>query len=216
MEQYQWKISIISSSFHNIIVIAFKNLCELKNLLELDLSHNMFEGNLPHCFNSLSSLKLLDISSNQFTGTLPPSLIANLTSLEYVDFSDNKFEGAFSFSSFSGHTKLEQRMLQMINLSHNSLRGQFPNWLIENNTMLEALILRNNSFGGTISMPPHTHANLTNSVDGSIPSSIGDLSWLRVLDLSDNELSGEVPNGLFTNSPSLGILKLSKNLLHGM
>ncbi|KVH75742.1 Leucine-rich repeat-containing protein [Cynara cardunculus var. scolymus] len=289
-------IRVVSFAY-NKLNGSILGLCELKNLWELDLSHNMFEGNLPHCFNSLSSLKLLDISSNQFTGTLPPSLIANLTSLEYVDFSDNKFEGAFSFSSFSSHKKLEvvifkcnndkfemeteepmgwipmfqlkalvlsgcnlnrpkasvvpgfllqQRMLRMIDLSHNSLRGQFPNRLIENNTMLEALILRNNSFGGTISMPLHTHANLIwldmseNQILRTIPgdihkffpylaylnlsrnildgsiSSIADLGWLNALDLSDNEFSGEVPNRLFTNISDLSVLKLSKNLLHGM
>ena len=204
-------------------------LCELKNLHELDLCGNLFEGNLPQCFNSLSSLKLLDISSNQFTRILPPSLIANLTSLEYVDFSHNKFEGAFSFSSFSSHTKLEvvkficnnerfemetedpmgwipmfqlrvivlsscninrpkgrvvpgfllhQRRLGVIDLSHNSLGGQFPNWLIESSTMLEALILRNNSFGGTISMPRHRHANL---------------KWL---DMSENHIIGSIPGDI--------------------
>ncbi|XP_024963899.1 receptor-like protein 9b [Cynara cardunculus var. scolymus] len=271
-------VSFANNKFNGLIL----GLCELKHLRELDLSHNMFEGNLPQCFNSLSSLKLLDISSNQFRGTLPPLLIAILTSLEYVDFSDDNFKGAFSFSSFSSHTKLEvvifkcnndkfemetkepmgcipmfqlkalvlsgcnlnrpkasvvprfllqQRMLWMIDLSHNSLRGQFPNRLIENNTMLEALILRNNSFGGTINLPLHTHANLTwldmsenqifrtiprdihkffpyltylnlsrNSLNGSILSSIGDLSGLKVLDLSDTEFSGEVSKGVFRNS----------------
>ncbi|KAL9994959.1 putative leucine-rich repeat domain superfamily [Helianthus debilis subsp. tardiflorus] len=82
-------------------------ICELKNLHELDLSDNMFGGNLPECLKTLSSLRLFDVSSNRFSGMLLPSLIANLTSLEYIDVSHNKFEGSFSFSSFSNHTKLE-------------------------------------------------------------------------------------------------------------
>ncbi|KVH75740.1 DNA-binding WRKY [Cynara cardunculus var. scolymus] len=72
-------IRAVSFAYNNLNG-SLLGLCELKNLQELDLSHNVLEENLPHCFNSLSSLKLLDISSNQFTGTLPPSLIANLTS----------------------------------------------------------------------------------------------------------------------------------------
>lgn len=41
------------------------------------------------------------------------------------------------------------------------------------------------------------------------------MSELRVLDLSVNELSGEVPKGLFTDISSLEFLKLSKNRFHG-
>jgi len=79
----------------------------LKNLHELDLSYNMFNGSVPQCFNRLSSITLLDISSNRLTGMLMPSPIANLTSLEYVDFGNNLFEGSFSFSSLSNNTMLE-------------------------------------------------------------------------------------------------------------
>ncbi|KAL9995343.1 putative non-specific serine/threonine protein kinase [Helianthus debilis subsp. tardiflorus] len=93
------------------MAVVFSSLlagfCGLLNLQELDLQENMFNGNIPECFNTLSSLKMFDISSNLFTGTLSPSLMANLTSLQYVDFSYNKFEGPFSFSSFSNHTKLK-------------------------------------------------------------------------------------------------------------
>ncbi|KAJ0579507.1 putative non-specific serine/threonine protein kinase [Helianthus annuus] len=90
-----------------VVCSLLAGFCGLLNLQELDLQENMFNGNIPECFNTLSSLKMFDISSNLFTGTLSPSLMANLTSLQYVDFSYNKFEGPFSFSSFSNHTKLK-------------------------------------------------------------------------------------------------------------
>ncbi|XP_076893805.1 cuscuta receptor 1-like [Bidens hawaiensis] len=284
-----------SNNFNGTLPI--EGFCNLKNLNELDLSGNMFEGNLPECFNTLSSLKFLDISSNRFTGRLSLSLIANLTSLQYVDFSDNKFEGRFSFSSFSNHTKLEvvnfinsndmfeidteepigwiplfqlkvlvlpncninrpkgsvlpgflekQHKLQLLDMSQNSMQGQFPNWLIKNNTMLEVLNLQNNLIHGSIMLsstnlniklldisgnlltgvipihiqkflPGITHLNLSrNSLDGVIPSSLGEMDELNTLDLSHNKLSGEVPIGLLANSSRwLSILKLSNNILHG-
>ena len=82
---------------------SLAGLCELKNLHELDLSGNMFDGNIPQCFKYHLLNCWIYISSNRFTGMLMPSLIANLTSLEYIDVSDNKFEGP----SFSNHTKPE-------------------------------------------------------------------------------------------------------------
>ena len=36
--------------------------------------------------------------------------------------------------------------LREIDLSHKNLSGKFPTWLFENNTRLEVLILKNNSF----------------------------------------------------------------------
>ncbi|XP_024972096.1 receptor-like protein 15 [Cynara cardunculus var. scolymus] len=156
--------SIRTVSFaYNKLNGSILGLCELKNLRELDLSHNMFEGNLHHCFNSLSSLKLLDISSNQFTGTLPPSLIANLTSLEYVDFSDNKFEGAFSFSSLT------------LDIGNNSLSGRIPGFL-GHLSELRILILKENNFSGSIPKQLCQLSNVSlidlsgNSIFGRIPS----------------------------------------------
>ncbi|KAD6454705.1 hypothetical protein E3N88_09411 [Mikania micrantha] len=275
--------------------LPMEGFCDLKNLQELDLSDNMFDGNLPKCFSGLLSLKFFDISSNQFTGIVPPSLIVNLTSLEYVDFSYNKFEGSFLFSLFSNHTKIQfflfesgsekieveteepigwipmfqlkflvlsncikkrpkgsvvpsfllhQHKLRVLDLSCNSLKGQFLNWLLKNNKNLEILKLKDNIFRGVIHMryksimkyldmsgnhitgaipenlqsfiPDIRHLNFSsNELNGVIPTSMLDLTELLTLDLSNNKLSGEVPKGLFTNLSSAIIIKLSNNTLYG-
>ncbi|KAJ9560568.1 hypothetical protein OSB04_005728 [Centaurea solstitialis] len=273
VEEFTITIFVLSFAYNNLNgTLPYLGLCELKNLYELDLSHNLFTGEVPQCFNNLSSLKLLDISSNQFTRMFMSSPIVNLTSLEYVDFSNNKFEGSFSFNLLSNHPKLEvvvfmcdndkfeveteeptdwvpmfqlkilvlsncnvnkakgsvipgflvhQHKLRVVDLSHNSLVGDFPNWLIKNNTMLEGLSLRNNSFGGDISMLPYKNANTQrldmsgNHVNGTIPSDIQKfLPNLGYFNLSSNSLNGVIPSSIGDLS-ELWALDLSDNKLSG-
>ena len=82
-------------------------ICELKNLVELNLSGNKFDGSLPQCLSNLTYLRVLDLSSNQLSGSLPISVFAILTSLEYLSLSDNKFQGSFSLSVLANHSRLE-------------------------------------------------------------------------------------------------------------
>ncbi|KAK9178110.1 hypothetical protein WN943_027300 [Citrus x changshan-huyou] len=53
-----------------------------------------------------------------------------------------------------------------------------------------------------------------NEFDGSIPSSIGDMNSLKFLDLSHNQLTGEIPEHLAMGCFNLQYLVLSKNSLH--
>ena len=269
-------------------------MCGLKKLEELDLSKNEFEGTLPPCLNNLTSLKLFDISQNLFSGILPSSSISSMTSLEYIDLSENSFEGLFSFNLFANHSKLkviqfpsnnnkleietdnpswhplfqlkvlvlsnctlnkltrnipkflfDQHELELVDISHSMLKGSFPTWLLENNTELQLLNLRGNSFTGQLHLPPYHNylhwldvsendldgelqenigkmipelkcLNVSgNHIEGNLPSSIGDMSNLNQLDFSFNNFSGEVPVISFANQTTLELLSLSNNNFHG-
>ncbi|KAL4559895.1 hypothetical protein LXL04_032041 [Taraxacum kok-saghyz] len=225
---------------------CIKNLSSLKLL---DISLNRFSGILgPSLFANLTSLKYIDFSHNMFQGSFSFSSFSNHTKLEVVRFrSDNdKFEVETeepvgwipmfqlevlvlrncNINRLKGRVVpgflLHQHKLQELDMSHNSLRGQFPNWLNKKNTNMAKLDMSGNQMTGSIPdgipnfFPFINHLNLsTNALSGAIPSSFGDLSELYTLDLSDNQLSGEVPKGLFTNLSYLEVLKLSKNKLHG-
>ncbi|KAK0592268.1 hypothetical protein LWI29_016109 [Acer saccharum] len=134
-----------------------------------------------------------------------------------------------------------QHSLEFIDLSHNKLVGMFPTWLLHNNTRLQFMYLVNNSLSGILQLPNSTHdllqlrissnnlngqllmnivvilprlvhLNLSkNSFEGSIPSSIGEMKSLKVLDLSSNNFSGELPKPFVSGCPSLEFLKLSDN-----
>ncbi|KAK2636490.1 hypothetical protein Ddye_031282 [Dipteronia dyeriana] len=233
--------------------IDSRGICELKNLVELNLQWNDFDGHLPACLNNLTNLRALDLSFNQLSGNLP-SVIANLTSLEYLALQDNKFEATISIeghllkqlqltchSSFVRH----QHSLRFIDLSDNGLVGMFPTWLLYNNTKLEGIYLKNNSFTGTLQLPNSKHDLLDlqiskndlngqlpedigtilpkllhldvseNSLEGHIPSSMGEMGKLKVLDLSSNNFSGELPSPFISGCFSLKMLRLSNNNFHG-
>ncbi|MFQ6666378.1 hypothetical protein Gotur_032745, partial [Gossypium turneri] len=60
------------------------------------------------------------------------------------------------------------------------------------------------------------HLNMSkNCFNGRIPSSFGDMSSLQVLDLSNNQLSGEIPEQMAMGCSSLQVLALSNNILQG-
>ncbi|KAJ0076439.1 hypothetical protein Patl1_35237 [Pistacia atlantica] len=54
-----------------------------------------------------------------------------------------------------------------------------------------------------------------NCLEGNIPSSVGEMKRLNVLDLSSNNFSGELPNHFVDGCFSLELLRLSDNKFHG-
>ncbi|KAJ9560151.1 hypothetical protein OSB04_005311 [Centaurea solstitialis] len=202
--------------------LCFNHLSSLKLL---DISSNQFTGiPMPLLIANLTSLEYIDFSNNKFEGSFAFSSFSNLKKLEVVRFvcHSDKFMVeteeptgwipmfqlkvlVLSSCAINGPTRsvvprflLHQRELVVLDLSHNSLEGHFPNWLIENNTMLKALILRNNSFSGIILMPLRRNANT------------------RWLDMSENHMNGTIPHNFPRFLPCINHLNMSRNSLDGV
>ncbi|GAY65284.1 hypothetical protein CUMW_239900 [Citrus unshiu] len=114
-----------------------------------------------------------------------------------------------------------QHDLKNADLSHLNLSGQYPNWLVENNTNLETLLLANNSLFGSFWMPIHSHQKLAildvskNLFQGHIPVEIGTyLPGLMHLNLSRNAFNSSIPSS-FADMKMLKILDISHNQLTG-
>ncbi|XP_072078343.1 uncharacterized protein [Arachis hypogaea] len=107
----------------SVVVIIKGQSTELVRILTtfttIDLSNNMFEGEIPHVIGELSSLKGLNLSHNKISGTIPQTL-GNLTSLEWLDFSWNQLKGEIPMAL----TNLN--FLAVLNLSENQLKGMIP------------------------------------------------------------------------------------------
>ncbi|KAK4477109.1 hypothetical protein RD792_016319 [Penstemon davidsonii] len=111
-------------------------------------------------------------------------------------------------------------LLSSFNASNFALPGSIPQWLGLQLPSIEVLDLRSCLINGVI---PFTLGNLSslvelylsdNNLTGIVPSSLGDLSRLSVLDLSQNSLTGSVPVS-FSDLGNLTFLDMSLNFLSG-
>ncbi|PKU64409.1 receptor-like protein 19 isoform X2 [Dendrobium catenatum] len=112
-----------------------------KNIMSIDFSNNLFEGEIPITIGQLASLQVLNISNNYLTGNIIPQL-GNLSQLESLDLSMNNLSGEIPQELGSLY------FLGYLNLSYNKLvgnipvRGQlctFPNTSFEGNNGLSLL-----------------------------------------------------------------------------
>ncbi|KAB2098453.1 hypothetical protein ES319_A01G240500v1 [Gossypium barbadense] len=229
-------LHLSSNNFSGLIPMnAFQNL---GNLLSLDLSHNRlsidatatnisllsfptFTGlglascnltEFPGFLKNQSSLMYLDLSNNHIHGKIPDWIWKPIDLLR-LNLSDNFLVG------FERPLKNITSSVQIIDLHVNQLQGEIPI------PTLDATYLdySDNNFSSVL--PAHIGDSLqrvsffsisNNNIHGSIPPSICSSTSLRVLDLSNNSLSGPIPQCLFQMSGSLGVLDLRQNNLSGI
>ncbi|KAK9162074.1 hypothetical protein Syun_002976 [Stephania yunnanensis] len=92
---------------------------QIPELNAIDLSTNLFDGEIPTSIGDYKSLMSLNLSRNSLVGKIPSSL-ANLTLLESLDLSNNDLVGEIP----SELTSLT--FLSVLNVSRNHLIGMIP------------------------------------------------------------------------------------------
>ncbi|KAK9669647.1 hypothetical protein RND81_13G145800 [Saponaria officinalis] len=201
-------------------------LGSLPNLRVLVQSHNKFHGSIsaedsgPH----FCCLRIIDLSHNLYTGDLPSSYLRNWSNMMAVDekqsnsydtqrtsvlelgggkyvFMEN-FEYSMTITS-KGSDRLYSKILKVfrvIDFSSNNFEGKIPD-VIDKLKGLQALNLSNNHLEGRI---PASVANMTdlesldlskNMLFGEIPTELPQLTSLEVFDVSYNQLEGPIPQG---------------------
>ncbi|CAJ1803200.1 unnamed protein product [Sphenostylis stenocarpa] len=156
---------------------------------------SMTENNslpLPRFLLHQNNLTSLDLSSCRLEGEFPHWLFQNNTKLTEVLLRNCSFTGTMQLPSHS-LPKIEK-----IDVSDNIIIGQIPSKNISSiYPNLQYLYLS------------------SNHIQGSIPRELGQMKLLEELDLSNNQLSGEISEDIFGAGHRLHLLKLSNNNLEG-
>ncbi|CAL9204402.1 unnamed protein product, partial [Musa hybrid cultivar] len=221
------------------------------SLFILDLSSNKFQGRIPNSLSNLQSLQSLHLSNNNLIGQIPFSL-KGCTNLVTLDLGNNNFIGnipawigeslpylktlSLRSNAFTGRIPELSHLtsLQILDLSNNNLSGIIPPSLgnfssLKRSSSSSDLYFNNHSDEDVMwlfikgSELEYTTRLLSidkvidlsnNGLSGSIPEELGNLHGLRSLNLSRNYLTGKIPNNI-NGMQRLEILDLSRNNLSG-
>ncbi|KAJ0092184.1 hypothetical protein Patl1_26554 [Pistacia atlantica] len=158
----------------------------------------------------------LQLPGRDLSGSISPS-IGNLTHLSHLNLSHNHLSGPLPH-----HSLLSLVLVEVLDLSNNSLTDEFPSSLLSK--VIRLFDLSGNNLQGTIpsSFFQLSAGNLEsfnvskNSFTGLIPS----FSWtktsciLRILDFSNNDFTGPIPPGL-GNCSRLQVFRAACNYISG-
>ncbi|XP_004295502.1 PREDICTED: probable leucine-rich repeat receptor-like protein kinase At1g35710-like [Fragaria vesca subsp. vesca] len=169
----------------------------------LDLSNNQISGKLPFHQYNFQDLLEIDFSHNQFDGTIPSSLSGEFpkewslwSNIQSVVVSNNNLSGNIPSSMGVPSS------LVMLKADNNQFNGEIP-FALQNCSFLERLYLGGNKLSGSVpSWIGSKVSKLTvlqlrsNSLSGHIPHQLCSLPLLHFLDLGHNRFSGTIPKCL--------------------
>ena len=186
-------------------------ICRLKNLEIFAVDQNFIEGSLPECFANLIRLEGLGLGENLMTGKLPLGSFDNLKDLL---INDNEFTGVLDISELS--------FLEVIDVKGNGFSGSVDSAMFGNSKNLQYVDLSDNEFTSTefpsffFDFPSLGVLDLSqNNIQGELPTDISANTQLKYLAVQTNGLTGDIPYNL-VNLKNLTHLNLGQNDFIGM
>lgn len=186
-------------------------LGKLTDLFDLNVANNNLEGPIPDKFSSCTNLNSLNVHGNKLSGTIPPEF-ERLESMTYLNLSSNNLRGPIPIElSRIGN-------LDTLDISDNMISGSIPSPLGDLEHLLKLNLSKNHlsgfipaEFGNLRSVMEIDLSN--NQISGPIPEELGQLQNMFLLRIENNNLSGSVMP--LINCLSLTVLNVSHNNLAG-
>ncbi|KAK9116386.1 hypothetical protein Sjap_015333 [Stephania japonica] len=216
LPQWCWKdvpyLAYVDFSYNHLMGKIPSSLLSLESLECLKLANNKFYGELPPSFQNHSKLICLDLGENNLSGEVPAWQEKGFPRLKILRLHSNLFTGRVPSQLCSLSS------LQVLDLGKNELSGQVPQCFgnfsamavvhndndTENNGLSWGGVYNSYSFDVTMTVSKGRELNFSSN-----------LRLLKSIDLSNNNLTGDIPQEL-TILVGLNILNLSQNHLHGM
>ncbi|BFG24879.1 hypothetical protein CerSpe_111520 [Prunus speciosa] len=208
-----WKyLEVLNLESNNLIGNIPRSLGYVLSLKYLHLRNNHLHGELPPYLKKCTDLTILDLSYNKFLGKIPMWIGTSLSNLGVLSLRSNKLHGHIPYKLCS------LANLQILDLAHNNLSGRMPRCLY--------------NFTAMTTFPENTGLNFYRSSDvysysldqienANVVTKGREVKYGNILlglaislDLSDNIISGEIPEEL-TSLIYLQSVNLSYNLLSG-
>lgn len=213
------------------------SLSNLVNLNDLSLSNNQLEGSIPSQIGNLKTLSTLSLNSNNLSGQIPES-ISGLSNLWNLSLSRNSLSNplpiAFSiglpsllsidlsYNNFGLDTVprwVTNRNFSTVNLAGCNLKGTLPIFIQPE--ILTAIDLSDNYFTSGLANLFSKATNLQqaklsrNQLNGNLSTIFKSITsrFLEVVDLSNNQISGNMPE--FSNLGRLKEMNISRNQIIG-
>ncbi|KAI5568220.1 hypothetical protein BDE02_12G000900 [Populus trichocarpa] len=220
----------------------------------LHLGMNNLQGTIPSTFSKDNSLEYLSLNGNEIEGKISSSII-NCTMLQVLDLGNNKIEDTFPYfletlpklqilvlksnklqgfgkgpTAYNSFSKL-----RILDISDNNFSGPLPTGYFNSLEAMMAsdqiMIYMTTNYTGYVYSIEMTWKGVeieftkirstirvldlsNNNFTGEIPKMIGKLKALQQLNLSHNSLTGQIQSSL-GNLTNLESLDLSSNLLTG-
>ena len=144
-------------------------LASMTQLEVLSVGYNKLVGTVPTFLADFSSLRGIKIGYNDLTGTIPTRLF-QLTDLEELSIPGSSLTGSYDFADLQGLSKLTSLSLSQLNLG-SALEDDMVEWW----PGMEELYL------------------LSCDLTGTVPESFAAWDKLRLIDVSNNGLTGTLP-----------------------
>ncbi|CAN0920184.1 Receptor-like protein EIX2 [Linum grandiflorum] len=179
----------------------------MRTLGMLLLSENNLDGEIPSSLQNLSALTSIDLGENQLSGEVPWWIGEKLSATFVLRLRSNKFHGQVPESLCN------LQLLHFLDISHNNLSGGIPKCLHNLTSMVygnsSELYYRDFQFRMAYFKEETTVVTKGRAYDYN-----RNIALLNVIDLSENNLTGPIPDEM-TKLLAVRVLNLSSNHISG-